>query len=107
MTRRSDFRETIIRAIRESRVLYVDYYDPRGERRVEPHACGISERGNDVVRVFQVSGPSRSGQGADVWRMMRLDRICGIALCDDTFEPRLVEGYSRDDDNMTYIYAQL
>ena len=38
---------------------------------------------------------------------MRLDRICGIALCGDTFEPRLVEGYSRDDDNMTYIYAQL
>lgn len=107
MTGPSDVRETIVRAIEESRVLRVDYYDPRGERRVEPHACGISERGNDVVRVFQVSGPSRSGHGTDVWRLMRLDRILGIELCDDTFEARVAEGYSRNDDNMTHIYAQL
>ena len=96
--------ETIMCAIREHRVLLVDYYSPRGFRRAEPHACGVSRRGNEVARVFQVSGPSRSGERVNYWKMMRLDRIRDLEVLDDRFEqPR--PGYRPDDDHMIKIYA--
>lgn len=96
--------ETIIEGIRDRRVLLVDYTVPRGFRRVEPHACGLSQRGNEVVRVFQTSGPSRSGRRVDYWKLMRLDRICELEVLDDTFDlPR--PGYKPGDEHMIRIFA--
>lgn len=98
--------KTIINAIRKRKALLIDYYCPRGFRRVEPHACGVSQRGNEVVRVFQVCGPSRSGTRVNYWKMMRLDRIRDLEVLDDGFErPR--PGYRPGDDHMIKIYAEL
>ena len=100
----SDLRETILKATRDHRVLLIDYSCPRGFRRVEPHACGVSQRGNDVVRVFQISGPSRSGERVNYWKMMRLDRIRDLEVLADTFDlPR--QGYQPGDEHMIRIFA--
>ncbi len=96
--------KTIMDAIRQHRALLVDYYEPRGDRRVEPHACGVSQRGNEVVRVYQVSGPSQSGQRVNYWKMMRLNRIRGLEVLDDTLDrPR--PRYQPGDKDMVTIYA--
>ena len=96
--------KTIMGAIRQHRVLLVDYYKPRGDRRVEPHACGVSRPGNEVVRVYQVSGPSQSGEWVNYWKMMKLDRIRGLEVLGDTLDrPR--PGYQPGDKDMITIYA--
>lgn len=98
--------QTIIDAINNRQVLLVDYYDPRGYRRVEPHCCGVTRPGNDAVRVFQVDGPSKSHEGTGFWKMMRLDRIVDIRVLDEQFEqPR--DGYQRGDSHLPEIYAEL
>ncbi len=96
----------IISAIQGRHILLIDYYDPRGSRYVEPHACGISTAGNEVVRVFQVSGPSKSHEGEGFWKMMRLDRIHGLEALAQTF-PQARPGYQRGDQGMERIYEQL
>ncbi len=106
MPGKSDSKRTIVDAIRARRVLLVGYYRPRGYRRVEPHACGVSKRGNDVVRVYQVSGPSRSGERVDFWKMMRLDRIHDIQVLDETLAEARA-GYERGDADMKWIYEEL
>ena len=102
----SDLMKTIVYAVRNRRVLLVDYYCPRGFRRVEPHACGVNQRGNEVVRAFQVSGPSRSGEPRRHWKMMRLDRIRDLVVLEETFQ-QARPGYSSGDDHMTTILAEL
>ena len=102
----SPLKRTIVDAIRGHKVLQIDYHDPRGFRRVEPHACGVNRRGNDVVRVFQVCGPSRSGTRVNYWKMMRIDRIRDLQVLDDRFErPR--PDYRPGDAHMVKICAEL
>lgn len=98
--------QDIISAIRTRHILLIDYYDPRGSRQVEPHACGISTAGHEVVRVFQVSGPSKSEEGEGFWKMMRLDRIHSLKALVQTF-PRPRPGYQPGDKGMAQIYEQL
>jgi len=48
-------------------------YDP-GERIVEPHVLGRSSNGNLLLRAFQVSGASASGEDHN-WKLFRLYRM--------------------------------
>jgi hypothetical protein len=90
-------------AIAERRVLRI-FYDP-GVRFVEPHAHGLSQDGNGLLRAFQVSGASASGEQTH-WKLFRTDKIEAIKATDSTFdEPR--PGYRRGDSAMATIYAQL
>ena len=98
-------RQAIIDAIRERRKLLLNYYDSPGYRLVEPHACGVSRAGNDAVRVFQIEGPSESGEYFG-WKLMRLDGITGIKVLAESFDtPR--PGYRRGDKGMSHIFAEL
>jgi len=64
--------ELIIAAIK-SRSLVTFDYEP-GERLIEPHAVGRSKDGNLLLRAFQVSGASASGEHVN-WKLFRLDRM--------------------------------
>ena len=87
---------TIQEAIRKMRRLSISY-DP-GERIVEPHVLGRSSKGDLLLRAFQVSGASASGEHHN-WKLFRLDRMLSAAESGDEFDgPRPL--YNPDDSAM-------
>ena len=94
---------TICQAINERRLLRI-LYDP-GSRIIEPHAHGMGTAGNELLRAYQVSGASASGNPID-WKLIRTDRISYIKLLYDKF-PGPRPGYRKRDSAMTQIYCQL
>lgn len=73
-------------------------------RVVEVHACGYTDEGYAVMRVWQVRGGSVSGERAG-WKLLRLDETLGFRLLDEASEaPRT--GYKRGDKAMSRIVAQ-
>jgi predicted DNA-binding transcriptional regulator YafY len=94
----------IIEAISARRLLRIDY-EP-GPRIIEPCAYGEGSDGQVLLRAFQTSGASASGEHA-YWKLFREDRIVAINLLADHFAgPR--PGYRRNDKAMTRgIYCQL
>jgi hypothetical protein len=95
---------TICEAIHERRVLRLNYH--WGHRVVEPHAYGLNDNGHELLRVFQVSGASESGEHHG-WKLLRVDEIHGLHVLDDQFAgPR--PGYKRGDKAMDQrIFCQL
>lgn len=96
--------ETIKGAILARCTVRLSY--PPGERVIEPHALGKSADGNLLLRAFQVSGASASGEHKD-WKLFRLDRATKVVKTETTFAaPRA--GYRRGDSAMKGgILAQL
>jgi predicted DNA-binding transcriptional regulator YafY len=88
----------------EGRQRVAIWYDP-GVRVVEPHALGYGADGQLLLRAFQVSGASASGQPVH-WNLFRLDRITDAKFSGGSFrKPR--PQYQRDDSAMTRIVAQV
>ena len=57
-----------------------------GLRTVEPHAHGWSKAGDELLRGYQTFGFSDSG--GDGWRTFRVERVAGLRVSDEPFEPR-------------------
>jgi hypothetical protein len=90
-------------AIGAPRVIRFQY--DGGMRTVEPHAYGQSNAGNDLLRAYQLSGASRSGESSG-WKLFRVDEMTGIQVSDQHFAgPRA--GYDRFDDAMRHVYCRL
>lgn len=95
--------QTIIQAIQNKQILEIRYHG--FTRTVEPHAYGLSRKGREVLRCYQISGGSVSGLRVD-WKLLALDEMRSIATTGHVFStPRL--GYKRNDIDMLRIYAQL
>ncbi len=88
----------------ESRRLVSIWYDP-GARVVEPHALGYGADGQVLLRAFQVTGASASGQQAH-WKLFRLDRIKDAKLSAGSFRKPRAQ-YQRNDSAMTRIIVQI
>lgn len=74
-------------------------------RTAEVHTIGVSKNGEQVVRVYQVGGGSRSDESTG-WKIMKIDGATSITILDDAAEaPR--EGYRRGDRFMAEIIAEL
>ncbi len=74
-------------------------------RVVEVHAVGTTKEGNHVMRVWQVSGGSQSGERVG-WKLMRLDETFSAHVIDEESEaPR--RGYNRGDKAMSSIACQI
>lgn len=83
-------------AIEAREVLEINY-DP-GVRVIEPHAVGYSSSGDILLRAYQTSGASASGEHA-TWKLFRLDRVGSVSKTGDQFDgPR--PGYRRGDKAM-------
>lgn len=75
---------------------------PRG---VEPHCLGWSSKGALLLRAFQISGTSSSGQALE-WRLFSASKITNVRLRGDTFaQPR--PGYTPNDSAMTSVIATI
>lgn len=72
-------------------------YEP-GMRLIEPHAVGRTKDGNLVLRAYQVSGASGSGEHNN-WKLFRLDKVQAANDAGDEFDgPR--SGYNAQDSVM-------
>lgn len=93
----------IVTAIENAKCLELSYGGFK--RLVEVHSYGVTSEGNDVIRVWQVSGGSVSNERTG-WKLLRIDEARSINLTDIKSEaPR--HGYKRDDKGMTRIYCQI
>ena len=96
--------QTIIEAIKNRQVLRI-WYEP-GERIIEPHCYGESTDGNELLRAYQTSGASESGEHSD-WKLFRVDRIKSITPTSEAFSGPRPE-YNPDDSAMrSEIFAHL
>ena len=89
---------------RIAEVYYDDDEDPggKGKRWVEIYCYGTSKAGNDVVRVYQVGGDTKTMQPG--WKLFRVDRMDALKKLGGTFsEPRPLFNPTGDKD-MTKIY---
>ncbi|MCR9212784.1 MAG: WYL domain-containing protein [Proteobacteria bacterium] len=81
----------------ESRLKLEIYYSP-GSRVIEPHALGYSKDGKPLLRAFQTSGASASGEH-EHWKLFRVDRIQNSGPNGQSFLDAR-EGYRKGDSAM-------
>jgi predicted DNA-binding transcriptional regulator YafY len=89
--------EIITSAIETRKRLSIQY-NPGG-RLIEPHAVGIGSSGQYLLRAFQVSGVSASGEHIN-WKLLRLDRLESVEVTEEIFPGPRPE-YKRGDKAMT------
>jgi hypothetical protein len=80
MQEEGNMREILCDAIQNHALLRLVYGG--GERIVEPHSYGITRAGNEVLRAYQVSGYSSSGQHIG-WKLFD---VMGITDVQETGE---------------------
>ena len=73
-------------------------------REIEPHAHGISSKGNEVVRGYQTDGQSSSGPLG--WRLWDAAKMESLRVCRSTFtNPH--SDYRRNDSGMKSVHCQI
>lgn len=74
--------DNIVKAINEKRLLSV-FYDG-GERKSAPCCYGNGSRGQKLLRCWQVSGFSQSGN-VPAWKLMSVEKMQNINILDEGF----------------------
>jgi len=96
-------RALVCQAIEQGRVIRFHY--DGGTRDVEPHVHGFGQDGAELMRGYQVSGFSRSGQTTG-WKLFRLDEVRAMALTDRSFASAR-DGYEPNDPLLASIHCRL
>lgn len=94
--------QTICRAIQEQMVL-----DPRYHgysRLVERHAYGRDKNRDEILRCYQVSGGSESGERMG-WKLLKIEEMFSLSATSREFGARAE--YRRNDKAMEYIFCQI
>ncbi|HOM61622.1 MAG TPA: hypothetical protein PLP49_09370 [Anaerohalosphaeraceae bacterium] len=92
--------EDICRAIKSRNLISFDY--DGGRRKVEPHCYGVGKKG-ELLRAFQVSGHSESGEPYG-WKLFSVEKISDLTIEKETFDsPR--PDYKANDSAMLRIYC--
>lgn len=94
----------ICSAIESKSVIEFDY-EGMGKREVEPHTCGVSTAGNEVIRGFQTYGFSKSNKQPP-WKLFDIEKISNLTVLDKKFA-RARPGYSQGDSAFDQIFAEL
>ena len=92
----------LLEAIDNQKVVDLRYHGYA--RTVEPHAYGRDKNGDEILRCFQVSGGSESGERAG-WKLLKVTEVYSIHVEKTTFHTR--HGYRKNDKAMEYIFRQL
>jgi len=95
--------QIICDAIHNRRVLKFTYHGH--PRVVEPHAYGLSQAENEVIRCYQTGGTSRSGKMPD-WKLFEIDEIRLLTVTEEHFV-NARNGYRRGDKSMPTIFCEL
>jgi hypothetical protein len=95
--------DTACQAVRHGKVLELRY--DGFSRCVEVHACGYTKQGHAVLRGWQVSGGSASGERQG-WKLMRLDEASAAHLSEEASQaPR--RRFKRGDPAMARIVCEV
>jgi hypothetical protein len=93
---------TICSAINKRQLLELRYHGY--SRLVEPYACGRERSGDILLRCYQQSGGSESGQTTG-WKLLKVSEISSIHEINNSFNPR--QTYRRNDKAMKFIFCQI
>ena len=93
---------TICEAINGQQVLELRYHNY--SRIVEPHAYGRDKAGDEILRCYQTSGGSESGERTG-WKILKVRDVFMPALTKENFTPR--SDYRRGDKAMVYMFCQV
>lgn len=94
--------QIVIKAIKERHILELRYHG--WARFVEPHAYGRDKGGDEILRCYQVSGGSVSGERTG-WKLLKLREMIALHMSDKGFTPRL--DYKQNDKYMIHIFEQI
>lgn len=95
-------KQDIIAAVADLRVLELKYSGYK--RTVEPHAYGRDKSGDEILRCYQTSGGSQSGERVG-WKLLKVADIYAIHTLKLVFSKR--PDYKRNDKAMDNIFCQL
>lgn len=93
---------TITQAIKEQKNLEFRYHGYA--RTVEPHAYGRDKGGDEILRCYQTSGGSESGE-REGWKLLKVREVISLHLINSEFSIR--REYKRNDKAMAHIFEQL
>lgn len=99
--RKYDMNTEIINAIKNQNVITFDY--DGDSRTVEPHCYGVTTKGNEAIRAYQIDGYSSSGKMG--WKLYDLSKANDIEVQDETFEVR--DDYKKGDKGMSRIFTEI
>ena len=94
--------DTISEAIRERRVVAFRY--GAVVRTVEPHCCGVSRAGNQVLRAYETNDVD--GSGTVGWRLFNVNKIAEMHDTGRVFEESR-PGYNPNDRGMTTVHCRI
>ncbi len=94
--------QMICQTIREKRIIELRYHGY--SRIVEPYAYGRGRDGEGLLRCYQLSGGSESGERSG-WKLLKTAEVFKLHLTDSHFSPR--PDYRRGDKAMEFIHCQL
>jgi len=95
--------QSIIQAIRGMKLISLTY---KGiDLIIEPHAYGLSAKGNELLRCYQIQGDHTSSRPHN-WDLLTVSKIETLNVLSDGFASALPD-YKRDDKHIPTIYAQL
>ncbi len=89
----SDIRRTIASSIHNRHRLFIRYNGQVHARVIEPHLLYRTPDGILALVAYQVRGYQSSARRGTFWRPFQLDRIDSISATDETFSPRIRQGY--------------
>jgi hypothetical protein len=83
---------------------YDDNEDPggKGTRWIEIYAYGSSKAGNDVVRVYQIGGDTKTIQPG--WKLFRVDRMLNLTKLSGRFNTPRPKFNENGDKSMANVY---
>ncbi len=94
---------SICAVIRDRSVIQFNY--DGGPRTVEPHCHGTSTAGNEVLRGYQTSGFSQSGNPVG-WKLFEVAKIHSLHPAGARFS-NTRPGYNPDDRGMSMIHCHV
>ncbi|MHA1315077.1 MAG: hypothetical protein ACTSSI_10155 [Candidatus Helarchaeota archaeon] len=83
----------------------IRFFYKGGIRLVEPYCYGISTRGNEVLRAYQISGYSESGENVG-WKLFKVSDISDFSITDGEFS-KIRPKYKPNDSAMTKIFCNI
>jgi hypothetical protein len=94
--------DIVAMAIKNHQLL--QFYYEGGIRVVEPHCYGLTTKGNEGLRAFQVAGYSSTGTLG--WKMFDLSKAASVTILNQVFiSPRV--GYKGGDRGMKAIFCEI
>ena len=95
--------QNICEAIKNKKI--IEFYFKNGTRIAEPYCYGLSKKGKEVLRAYQVGGYSESNNPQG-WRLFDLDYIQNLTITDQEFTNNRHE-YNPNDSAMSQIFCNI